>query len=35
MNRHASVAHPDLDAILQADQWARGEAQGCVKSLNH
>ncbi len=33
MNRHASVAHPDLDAILQADQWARGEAQGCVKSL--
>jgi len=33
MNRHASVAHPDLDAILHADQWARGEAQGCVKSL--
>jgi 1-deoxy-D-xylulose-5-phosphate reductoisomerase len=33
MNRHRSVAHPDLDAILQADQWARGEAQGCVKSL--
>jgi len=33
MNRHASVAHPDLDAILQADQWARGEAQRCVKSL--
>jgi hypothetical protein len=33
MNRHGSVAHPDLDAILQADQWARGEAQGCVKSL--
>jgi 1-deoxy-D-xylulose-5-phosphate reductoisomerase len=33
MNRHASVAHPDLDAILQADQWARGEAQGCVKAL--
>jgi 1-deoxy-D-xylulose-5-phosphate reductoisomerase len=33
MNRHASVAHPDLDAILQADQWARGEARGCVKSL--
>jgi 1-deoxy-D-xylulose-5-phosphate reductoisomerase len=32
MNRHASVAHPDLDAILQADQWARVEAQGCVKS---
>jgi len=33
MNRHASVAHPDLDAILQADQWARAEAAGCVKSL--
>jgi 1-deoxy-D-xylulose-5-phosphate reductoisomerase len=33
MNRHASVAHPDLDAILQADQWARAEATGCVKSL--
>jgi 1-deoxy-D-xylulose-5-phosphate reductoisomerase len=33
MDRHGSVAHPDLDAILQADQWARGEAQGCVKSL--
>src|SRR5881409_164340 len=34
MNRHAPVAHPGLDAILQADQWARNEAQGCVKSLN-
>ena len=34
MNRHASVAHPDLDAILQADQWARGEATRFVKSLN-
>ena len=34
MNRHAPVAHSDLDAILQADQWARNEAQGCVKSLN-
>jgi 1-deoxy-D-xylulose-5-phosphate reductoisomerase len=33
MDRHGSVAHPDLDAILQADQWARSEAQGCVKSL--
>ncbi len=33
MDRHASVAHPDLDAILQADQWARAEATGCVKSL--
>ena len=34
MNRHAPVAHPGLDAILQADQWARNEAQGCVKSRN-
>src|SRR6266481_232580 len=34
MNRHTAVAHPDLDAILEADQWARNEAQGCVKSLN-
>ena len=30
MNRHRSVAHPDLDAILQADQWARKEARGMV-----
>jgi 1-deoxy-D-xylulose-5-phosphate reductoisomerase len=35
MTRHASVAHPNLDAILQADQWARGEARGYVKSLKH
>ncbi len=27
MDRHANVAHPDLDAILRADQWARDEAQ--------
>jgi len=33
MNRHTRVAHPDLDAILQADQWARAEATGFVKSL--
>jgi 1-deoxy-D-xylulose-5-phosphate reductoisomerase len=26
MNRHTNVAHPDLDAILRADQWAREEA---------
>ncbi len=26
MDRHAIVAHPDLDAILRADQWARAEA---------
>jgi 1-deoxy-D-xylulose-5-phosphate reductoisomerase len=34
MNRHKPVAHPNLDAILEADQWARNEAQGCVKSLS-
>jgi 1-deoxy-D-xylulose-5-phosphate reductoisomerase len=34
MHRHTPVAHPDLDAILQADQWARKEADGCVESLN-
>ena len=27
MERHTSVAHPDLDAILRADQWARAEAK--------
>jgi 1-deoxy-D-xylulose-5-phosphate reductoisomerase len=26
MDLHINVAHPDLDAILRADQWARGEA---------
>jgi 1-deoxy-D-xylulose-5-phosphate reductoisomerase len=26
MDRHSNVAHPDLDAILRADQWARDEA---------
>ncbi len=26
MDRHANVAHPDLDAILRADRWAREEA---------
>jgi hypothetical protein len=28
MNRHASVANPTLDAILEADCWARDEAAG-------
>jgi 1-deoxy-D-xylulose-5-phosphate reductoisomerase len=32
MKRHAPVAHPDLDAILGADQWARTQAQGCLPS---
>ncbi|MDB6147733.1 MAG: 1-deoxy-D-xylulose 5-phosphate reductoisomerase [Spartobacteria bacterium] len=30
MNCHANVAHPDLDAILQADQWARAEATAAI-----
>jgi 1-deoxy-D-xylulose-5-phosphate reductoisomerase len=34
MNRHTSVAHPDLDAILQADLWARKEAERSLKSIN-
>jgi 1-deoxy-D-xylulose-5-phosphate reductoisomerase len=34
MNAHASVAHPDLDEILRADQWARAEAQRYAKTLN-
>jgi 1-deoxy-D-xylulose-5-phosphate reductoisomerase len=33
INRHTCVAHPDLDAILRADQWARAEATRFVKSL--
>jgi len=32
MNQHTPVAHPDLDAILGADQWARAQAKGCVQS---
>jgi 1-deoxy-D-xylulose-5-phosphate reductoisomerase len=32
MNQHTPVAHPDLDAILGADQWARAQAQGYVQS---
>jgi 1-deoxy-D-xylulose-5-phosphate reductoisomerase len=30
INRHESVAHPDLDAILRADQWARAEAATAI-----
>ncbi len=30
MERHRSVAHPDLDAILAADQWAREEARRLI-----
>jgi 1-deoxy-D-xylulose-5-phosphate reductoisomerase len=32
MDRHTPVARPDLDAILQADQWARAEAVRRVES---
>src|SRR5438034_3447244 len=32
MDRHQTVAHPDLDAILAADKWARTEAARFVKS---
>jgi len=34
MDRHTTIAHPDLDAILEADQWARAEGTRIVKSLN-
>ena len=30
MNRHQVVAHPDLDEILAADQWARDEARRSI-----
>jgi 1-deoxy-D-xylulose-5-phosphate reductoisomerase len=30
MDRHDAVAHPDLDAILAADQWARAEATAAI-----
>ena len=33
MNRHKPVAHDDLDAILEADQWARAQARKCVEAL--
>ena len=33
MNRHTSIAHPDLDAILQADQWSRAEASAAVGAV--
>jgi len=32
MDRHTAVAHPDLDAILAADQWARDEARRVIAS---
>ncbi len=33
MNRHRSVANPTLDAILEADRWARDEAAGRAADL--
>jgi len=30
MDRHQTVAHPDLDAILAADKWARAEATAAI-----
>lgn len=30
MDRHRTVAHPDLNAILAADQWARAEATAAI-----
>jgi len=34
MNQHKPVAHADLDAILEADHWARAQARKCVEALN-
>src|SRR5436309_8873051 len=34
MDAHRSVAQPDLDEILRADQWARAEAGRHAKTLN-
>jgi 1-deoxy-D-xylulose-5-phosphate reductoisomerase len=34
MHRHTSIAHPDLDAILRADQWARSEAKKIATDLH-
>ena len=31
MNRHTSVAKPNLDAILEADRWERATAVGALK----
>jgi 1-deoxy-D-xylulose-5-phosphate reductoisomerase len=32
MNRHTTVAHPDLDVIMGVDQWARAKAHDWVQS---
>ncbi len=31
MERHACVAHPSLDAIFEADRWARAEAKNLLR----
>jgi 1-deoxy-D-xylulose 5-phosphate reductoisomerase len=31
MNKHATVAHPSLDEILRADQWARENARAVIQ----
>jgi 1-deoxy-D-xylulose-5-phosphate reductoisomerase len=33
MNRHASVANPDLDEILRADRWARETAASLTNNF--
>src|SRR5438067_968753 len=33
MDAHEAIAHPNLDEILRADQWARAEAGRRVKAL--
>ena len=35
MNRHAPIANPTLDAILEADRWARQEAAKSVVDSGH
>ncbi len=33
MNRHSVAEHASLDDILEADKWARKEAEGVIKSV--
>jgi 1-deoxy-D-xylulose-5-phosphate reductoisomerase len=33
MDKHAVVSNPDLADILEADRWARDQAQGAIKKL--
>lgn len=34
MSAHRVKADPSLDEVLQADQWARGEARACLERLS-